>query len=104
VQGAINDHEVIFLLDTGATQVAIPQAIAKALGLRLGSTHHINTANGTAISYDTMLDSISVGDIELMNVPASVAPGYRSDAILLGMSFLKHIEFTQRGDTLILHQ
>ena len=45
-----------------------------------------------------------VGDIELRNVQAGIAPGLLMDEILLGMSFLKHIDFTQRGDTLILRQ
>jgi aspartyl protease family protein len=36
------------------------------------------------------------------NVPASINPGMHDMEILLGMSVLKHVEFTQRGDTLIL--
>ncbi len=45
-----------------------------------------------------------MGNIELRDVPAGIAPGMGMDQVLLGMSFLKHIEFTQRGDTLILRQ
>jgi aspartyl protease family protein len=50
------------------------------------------------------LDSVSVGDIELRGVRAGITPGLKTDEVLLGMSFLKHIEFTQRGDMLILRQ
>ena len=45
-----------------------------------------------------------MGEIELRDVQAGIAPGLLMEEILLGMSFLKHIEFTQRGDTLILRQ
>ena len=45
-----------------------------------------------------------MGDIALQDVPAAIAPGLADGQILLGMSFLKHIEFTQRGNTLILRQ
>ena len=45
-----------------------------------------------------------MGDIELRDVQAGIAPGMGIEEVLLGMSFLKHIEFTQRGNTLILRQ
>lgn len=47
---------------------------------------------------------VSVGGIELDSVSATISPGLQIDEVLLGMSFLRHIEFTQRGDTLILRQ
>lgn len=100
--GMINGQPVVFLLDTGATDVAIPADIAKRLGLRFGRQGQVTTANGITTTYDTILDSVSLGSITLHQVTASIAPGYKSDAILLGMSFLKHIEFSQRGDTLTL--
>ena len=102
--GKLNGHAVVFMLDTGATGVAIPDTIAKQLKIKRGSAHQVNTANGTGTAYATRLQSVSVGEIALENVPASIVPGYASDEILLGMSFLKHIEFTQRGDTLVLKQ
>ena len=102
--GAINDRAVTFILDTGATGVAIPADIADRLGLERGRPFATQTANGVTTSYATVLDQVSVGDIELRRVPAAVTPGLRTDEILLGMSFLKHIEFTQRGNTLILRQ
>ena len=55
-------------------------------------------------SYAATLDTVSVGGIELYDVQAGITPGLQTQEILLGMSFLKHIEFTQRGDTLILRQ
>ena len=102
--GAINGKPVVFMLDTGATGVAIPDAVASNLGLKRGRAFATQTANGVSTSYAANLDSVSVGEIELQNVRAGITPGLQTKQILLGMSFLKHIEFTQRGDTLILRQ
>ena len=102
--GEINGKAVTFMLDTGATGVAIPDAVAKRLGIPRGRAYRTQTANGTAVSYAATLDSVAVGDIALNDVQAGIAPGMGIDQVLLGMSFLKHIEFTQRGDSLILRQ
>jgi aspartyl protease family protein len=51
-----------------------------------------------------MLDQVGVGGIVLHDVHAGITPGLQMDQVLLGMSFLKHIEFTQRGERLILRQ
>ncbi|WP_241263304.1 retropepsin-like aspartic protease family protein [Parahaliea mediterranea] len=102
--GAINGHPVVFMLDTGATGIAVPQDLARALDLEPGRQLTTRTANGLATAYATRLDRVSVGDIALDNVPATITPGLAMEEVLLGMSFLKHIEFTQRGDTLILRQ
>ena len=102
--GEINGKPVTFLLDTGATGVAIPEAVAHRLGLRRGRAFPTQTANGVATSYAVTLDKVSVGGIELQGVSAGITQGLQTDQVLLGMSFLKHIEFTQRGDTLTLRQ
>ena len=102
--GAINGEPVVFMLDTGATGVAIPEKIARQLGLRGGRAVQTQTANGRAVSYAVTLDRVGLGGIELRDVRAAIAPGLQTEQVLLGMSFLKHIEFTQRGDTLILRQ
>ena len=104
VTGKIDGHNVEFMLDTGATQVAIPSAMAKKIGLRRLYETEIQTANGTALAYGTRLDTVSVGDIALSNIQAMITTGMGGNTVLLGMGFLKHIEFTQRGDTLILRQ
>ena len=55
-------------------------------------------------AFQQSIDSVSVGGIVRYDVEAGIATGYQGDEILLGMSFLKHIDFSQRGDTLILRQ
>ena len=102
--GEINGKPVIFILDTGATGVAIPQAVARRLELRRGRAFPTQTANGMSTSYAVTLDQVSVGSIELQDISAGITPGLQTEQVLLGMSFLKHIEFTQRGDTLTLRQ
>ncbi len=102
--GTINGQPVTFMLDTGATGVAIPEAIARKLDIPRGRPYRTQTANGISTSYAASLDSVAVGEIELRDVQAGIAPGLAMNQILLGMTFLKHIEFTQRGDTLILRQ
>ena len=102
--GEINGQPVVFMLDTGATGVAIPGGIARRLQLPLGQRFATQTANGTGTAYATRLDSVKVGEIELRDVAAGVTPGLTTEEILLGMSFLKHIEFSQRGNRLILRQ
>ncbi len=102
--GFINNKPVTFMLDTGATDIAIPLSVAEELQLRRGPAVYFQTANGTAMGYATILDSVAIGHIELHNVRASINPNVRDMEILLGMTFLKHLEFTQRGDTLTLRQ
>ncbi len=102
--GEINGQAVVFILDTGATGVAIPDGIARRLNIRRGQAFDTQTANGMTTSYAARLDSVSVGDIRLEDVSAGIAPGLQGNEVLLGMSFLRHIEFSQRGNTLVLRQ
>lgn len=102
--GQINGQPVTFLLDTGATDVAIPLELADRLELPRGAPVSLQTANGQTTGYRTVLDSLGLGDILLRNVRAIVAPGFEGDQVLLGMSALKQLEFTQRAGTLVLRQ
>lgn len=102
--GHINNQPVVFMLDTGATDVSIPASIADSLNLPEGPAATYQTANGPVRVQLTRIQQISLGEISLNNVRATINPGYRGDEVLLGMSFLKHLEFTQRGDTLTLRQ
>lgn len=104
VTGDINGHSVEFMLDTGATDIAIPASIASDLGLQRLGRMQFDTANGIAEGYATRLQEVRVGNIVLHDLAASINPNMSDDIVLLGMSFLKKIEFTQRGDTLILRQ
>lgn len=102
--GRINGETVTFLLDTGATDVAIPAQLAERLGLQRGAPVMLQTANGQTTGYRTVLKSLGLGDILLHDVRALIAPGFGGDQVLLGMSALKQLEFTQRAGTLVLRQ
>ncbi len=102
--GRINGTPVTFLLDTGATDVAIPAELAEELGLSRGAPVNLLTANGQTTGFRTRLESLALGEIVLHDVRAIVAPGFGGDQILLGMSALKQLEFTQRAGTLVLRQ
>lgn len=100
--GTINGRPVSFLLDTGATLVSVPAHLAAGLGLRAGAYQQSITANGTVFTRATRLDSLAFGPFDLHEVPASINPGMMDNQVLMGMSVLKHLEFSQRGDTLVL--
>ena len=103
-QGYINEAAVTFLLDTGATQVSIPAHIAEKLQLKSFGSYLVQTANGTVTVYRTEIDQLSIGNIFLYNVAAHINPAMKSDDILLGMSALKKIEFSQTGKQLTLRE
>lgn len=101
VSGSINGKSADFLLDTGATDVVVSGNLAQKFGLKRGRPSIAATANGNVTVYSTRIEQLSIGNITLVQVNASINPGM-DDFILLGMSALKQIELTQRGDTLTL--
>lgn len=100
--GTINGSTVVFLLDTGASDIAIPASVADEIGLHKGREVMIKTANGNARAYRTRLDSVAVGEIELYDLNATILTNITGREVLLGMSFLKHVEIVQKGSTLTI--
>lgn len=103
-QGSINNFSVQFMVDTGATWVAMSEVVAKRLGINYyrGRKGYAGTASGVAAIYKVTLDKVKVGGIELRNVPAAVISGYGSHQVLLGNSFLKRCEMTRTKSVMIL--
>ncbi|GAA3546703.1 retropepsin-like aspartic protease [Zobellella aerophila] len=99
--GAINGEPVVFLLDTGATQVAIPQAVAARLGLVVGQPLRLSTAAGSVTGYRTRVKTLSLGPFTLYDLHAVIMPG-DNDEILLGMNALRQFELIQRGEQMTL--
>jgi aspartyl protease family protein len=62
------------------------------------------TANGWVTVYQTTIEQLTIGDIVLSNVKASINPSMDPPAVLLGMSALKQVEFIQKGESLTLRQ
>lgn len=101
--GFINGLAVTFLVDTGATDVAIPEGLAERLRLPRGGGGISQTANGPVAVWQTLLDQVRLGSIELTDVRASIVPSmHADDPALLGMSFLRQLEFSQRDGRLTL--
>lgn len=100
VQGLVNGHPVDFLVDTGATEVSIPESVAKRIGLRRGEAGYATTANGIATIYSAEIQTLNIGPLQRMNVAAHISPGLSESDALLGMSFLRHYDLVQRGNQL----
>ena len=101
--GTINGQAVTFLVDTGATDVALPESTARALGLDFGPRVQVMTAAGPAKAWVTRLDEVTVGWISRKNVRASISSG-EFNGILLGMSFLKHYNLQQQDGKLVIRE
>ncbi len=102
--GTINHQQVTFLLDTGASDVVVPLALAQQLRLKRGPRGQAQTANGTIFIYHTRLAHLQLGQIQLRNIKASINPAMNGQEVLLGMSALRHLEFKQHNEQLILRQ
>ncbi|VAW76867.1 hypothetical protein MNBD_GAMMA15-2629 [hydrothermal vent metagenome] len=105
--GSINGQLVNFLIDTGATAVAINEIVAKKLGIDFrysGKLVSVSTASGIVPAYNIKLDSVKVGDIEIKNVRATVLEGGFPQEVLLGMSFLSRLELERKGNQITLRK
>jgi aspartyl protease family protein len=107
IQGSINGYYVGFLVDTGASLVALSERQAKQMGIDYAKSNEraaVVTAQGQANSYLVELDTVVVGGIEKHNVRAAVIPGDYPVEVLLGMSFLQKVKMEQQAGVLVLKQ
>lgn len=105
--GFINGQQVQFLVDTGATWIAMNAHQARSLGINfryLGKRSHVSTANGVVPVYRVTLAKVRVGEIELTNVAAGVLEGSSPQQVLLGNSFLNRVEMQRQGQVMLLKQ
>ena len=105
--GSINGMPVDFMVDTGATSVAMNAAQARRLGIDfrvVGAPVTVMTASRPENAYRVMLDRVKVGDLQLHNVEAVVLEGAQPDATLLGMSFLGRLDMHNEGRRLVLRK
>jgi len=102
--GAINGYSVRFLVDTGASTVAISSVTARRLGIDLsrGTPGIAQTASGITEMMSVTLDSVSIGSLTVRNVPAGVIYGPYPDIPLLGTSFLGNFDMERQGNRLEL--
>ena len=105
--GVINGVPVRFLVDTGATVVAMNSQVANRLGLdyrKNGRPGVASTAGGLVRTYDLHLNTVQVGDVVLHNVAGSITEGTSPSEILLGMSFLGQLDMKRVGDKMELSE
>lgn len=104
--GQINNAPVMFLVDTGATVIALNSIVAKQVGIdyRGGRREIVDTAGGQTDAWSIRLNRVDVGGISLYNVDAVVIEGEYPRHVLLGMSFLNQIQMNNNGLLLTLMQ
>ena len=101
--GQVNGGAIRFLVDTGATSVALPAHDAQRLGIdyKNGARGMVQTANGVTTAYRVKLDTVTIGGLTLNNVDAVVLEGGLTMP-LLGMTFLNRTSMQRDGETLVL--
>lgn len=105
--GTVNGLPVDFLLDTGASTVALSARQAKRLGVRPRANAapvKVKTAAGIVTAHPVTLRRIELGSIGIPNVDALVLEGQEPHLVLLGMSFLRQLELHHQGDKLELRK
>ena len=105
--GSINGLPVSFLVDTGATQVAMNAGQARRLGIDYrvtGSPAEVTTASGIERAWMVSLDSVKLGELEVRNVQAVVLDGAQPQTTLLGMSYLGRMKITNDGRLMTLQK
>ena len=104
-RGQINGKTMVYMVDTGASSVAIGRSDAERMGLPFlkGQPVMMRTANGDAQGWRLRLDSVRVGDVEVFGVDAVVAP-LPMPYVLLGNSFLAHVQMTRQGSEMVLER
>ncbi len=102
--GQINGQPVEFLVDTGATHIAMNRATAERLRInfRAGRQSQASTANGVVSTFVVNLARVTVGGISVDNVAASVHLSGSPSIVLLGNSFLSHLQLKQEDGVLVM--
>ncbi len=102
--GSINSRPVRFLVDTGATSIAINENTARSLGIDLTAsrTTRVTTASDVRQARIVNLREVQVGEIKVANVAAIIMDGPQPADVLLGMSFLQHVDIAENAGLMVL--
>ncbi len=102
VMGTIDNISISMLIDTGASSVVVSEKMAERAGLSSDSQVEIATANGITKGYTAIIKNIQIGNLLGENVEAVIVPNLQISHALIGMSFLKKVNFEKYGSHLIL--
>jgi clan AA aspartic protease, TIGR02281 family len=86
----------VFMLDTGATGVALSESLARRLGVTGRGSGQVSTANGVTQAQLAQLDALAFGGWTFEDVPAFIMP-QMDDEVLLGMQVLRHFRWHQEA-------
>ena len=100
--GKVNGKPANFLVDTGANSVVVSSQLASKVGMPTGRQVRVETASGYTFAWRSQIERIDIGSIRLNKVAALINPEMPSDQVLLGMTALQHINFSQEDDKLVL--
>ncbi len=102
--GSVNGYSVDFLVDTGASAIALNAATARRLDLDYlsGKKIGVKTASGIEIAYHVILDEVQIGGIKLYNIRAMVLDGEQPERALLGMTFLEQLNIERKDERMDL--
>jgi aspartyl protease family protein len=108
VNAQIDGRRIEFMVDTGASVIALTESDAMRLGLHpmpRDFTAMVKTANGTVRAARTQLDRVEIDDITVHNVDALIVPDQSLGENLLGLSFLSRLHrFEYSEGRLVLEQ
>jgi len=101
--GTINGKSAAFMVDTGATTIAMGLGDAQRLGLKYdgGRRGMASTAGGAVAMYEVNLNSVRIGDVEVYNLNAGVVQA-EMPYILLGNNYLSRFNMRREGDMMRL--
>lgn len=105
IAGSVDGQPMQFLVDTGATSIALNDSQARRLGIDyrvVGRPLQISTASGNVRGWKVSLASVKIGTIEVLGVEAVVLEGQSPAEALLGMSFLSRVGWRVEQDMLVL--
>jgi aspartyl protease family protein len=107
VDGRVDGRRLSFLVDTGASTIALRESDAARLGIhpaRREYTTRVATANGSLMAAPIELNRVEIGDLIVRNVSAMVLPDEALGQNLLGMSFLSQVHWQYQSGKLVLEQ
>ncbi|MDZ7867230.1 retropepsin-like aspartic protease [Acidovorax sp.] len=103
--GTINGKQMKYMVDTGASVVAIGKPDAERMGIKVDDSQKVimSTANGSAVGWRVRLNSVRLGDVEVLGVMAVIMPE-GMPFVLLGNSFLTQFQMTRNNDQMVLEK
>lgn len=103
--GTINGKPMKYMVDTGASVVAIGKPDAERMGIKVDDSQKVimSTANGSATGWRVRLNSVRLGDVEVLGVTAVIMPE-GMPFVLLGNSFLTQFQMTRTNDQMVLEK